>query len=62
MYERLEQFEERKIFQRFGLSLTEFLDLPSDVCMTIMEIAGRKLKQEGSVMSSALDQINKMGG
>lgn len=57
LYERIEQFEERKIHQRFGLSLTEFFELPRDVCRKIMEVAGERIKEESKVAGQAAEQI-----
>lgn len=62
LYERIEQFEERKIYQRFGLTLKDFLDLPSDVCMKVMEVAGKRLKDEGTIAASVMTQLNNLEG
>lgn len=60
LYERIEQFEERKIYQRFGISLVEFLELPSDVCLKIMEIAGKRLTEEGTMTASVMNQLSSL--
>lgn len=61
LYERIEQFEERKIYQRFGVSLAEFLELPRDVCSHLMEVAGKRIKEESTVAAAAAEQMKALG-
>lgn len=62
LYERIEQYEEREVWQRFGLSLSDFLELPSDVCRCVMEIAGKRLKEKAKVTSDIKQQLEKTAG
>ncbi|EKD22698.1 MAG: hypothetical protein ACD_84C00005G0006, partial [uncultured bacterium] len=58
LYERLEQFADYQVPKYFGMSLNEFLELPTDVCSRILSIAGKKQKIEGTIASNALDQLS----
>ena len=49
LYERIQQFEDRQVYKRFGLSLTEFLELPRDVCIKILDVSTKKQKDENNV-------------
>jgi hypothetical protein len=62
LYERIEQFEEREIYQRFGLSLTAFMTLPSDICKKVMEIAGKRLKQKADMTSTVKNDLDRLTG
>lgn len=59
LYERLEQFADLCITKHFGLSLTEFLELPTDVCSEIMRIAAKRQKLENTVASDMLDKLER---
>ena len=52
--ERIEQFADRQVSKFFGMSLTEFLQYPTELCMRILEICGRKQKYENTVAGNAL--------
>lgn len=62
LYERIEQFKERNVYQTFGLSLAEFLDLPRDVCIKILDTCGKKQKTEHQIvdeLQQSLDNSRK---
>ena len=61
LYERIELFKERQIYQIFGLSLTEFLDLPRDICTKILESCGKKQNEEGKVVDDISRHLNNIG-
>ena len=61
LYERIELFKERQIYQIFGLSLTEFLDLPRDICTKILESCGKKQNEEGKVVDDVSRRLNNIG-
>lgn len=61
LYERIELFKERQIYQIFGLSLTEFLDLPRDICTKILESCGKKQNEEGKVVDDITRRLNTIG-
>lgn len=57
LYERIELFAERGVTKHFGLSLSEFLELPTDVCDRILEISNKRQAIEGSVAGNMLAQL-----
>lgn len=57
--ERIEQFADKEVTKHFGLSLIEFLDLPTDVCFKILEVAAKRQKVEGSTAASLLNQLDQ---
>lgn len=61
LYERIELFKERQIYQIFGLSLTEFLELPRDICTKILESCGKKQNEEGKVVDDITRRLNNIG-
>lgn len=61
LHERIEQFHERNVYQAFGLNLTEFLELPRDVCIKILDICGKKQSREDRVAQDLQQQFNKLG-
>lgn len=58
LYDAIRKFGKRNIAKTFGLSLTEFLDLPRDICEhiynTALEIEGEK----GNSLEDVLDNLN----
>lgn len=62
MDERLSQFADKQVVKFFGLSLTEFLNLPSDTCLKILEICGKKQNEENVIAGNALNNIDKIAG
>jgi hypothetical protein len=62
LYERIEQFAERKVIKYFGLSLAEFMELPSDVSSEILRISGKLLQEETKVGADALNQLQNANG
>ena len=57
LHERIEQFKDRNVYQIFGLSLTEFLDLPRDVCTKILEVCGKRQTQEDRIARDIQSQL-----
>lgn len=62
LYERIQQFRRRKIAQWFGISLPEFLELPSDICRTMMEEAGIAIEEEAKITTQLANQISSAAG
>lgn len=58
LYERIEQFRERNVYQTFGLSLTEFLDLPRDICIKILESCSKKQATEHNVVDTLQQSLD----
>lgn len=61
LYERVEQFAELKIHKFFGISFKEFMELPTDVCTKILEVANKHLKLETTVADGIAAQLGKTG-
>ncbi len=61
LYERIEQFKERQVYQTFGLNLTEFLDLPRDVCVHILDLCGKKQAAEGKITDDLARRFQQVG-
>ena len=59
LYERLDQFADLQVGKFFNISLTEFLELPSDVCTHLLEKSASMQKTEGTLAGNMLDQLNK---
>lgn len=57
LYERMALFEERQVFKRWGISLTEFFELPSDMCSYILEICAIRQTTEGGIVQNALRDL-----
>jgi len=57
LYERIEMFAEFQVTKFFGLSLADYMELPTDVCSKILEISAKRQKVEGSVTNSMLSQL-----
>ncbi len=60
-YERIEQFKERQVYHTFGLSLIEFLDLPRDICIKILDICGKKQTSEGKITDDLQRRFDSLG-
>ena len=57
LYGRIDQFATLQVGKFFNMSLTEFLDMPSDVCTHILEVSSQMQKTEGNVASDMLDKL-----
>lgn len=59
LYERLSQYTIYGIQKHFGLSVTEFLDLPSDIVLYLLELGSKEQKKEGAIAEDLLTQFRK---
>lgn len=57
LYERIDLFLNRDVSKHSGLSLVEFLELPSDLCSYLLEVATKRQKLEGTVASTMLRDL-----
>ena len=57
LHERIEQFRERNVYQIFGLSLIEFLDLPRDVVIKILDVCSKRQTQEDKIARDLQSQM-----
>lgn len=61
LYERIEQFGEKEVFQFYGLNLVQFLDLPRDIGMKILETCEKLKAKKGREAEAALAQFGGKG-
>lgn len=59
LYEQINRFADLKIFKYFGISLTEYLDLPTYVCTELNRICTRRIREEGNIASDVLADLEK---
>lgn len=62
LFERIERFEERQIYQKFGLSLTEFFSLPREVTTFIEELAIKRQKENNLLGEEKLREMRQLAG
>lgn len=63
LYERIKDFGRNEVYKHYGINLKDFLDLPTDVCMTILESTAELRNQTGKMAGDVLDKLEKeMGG
>jgi hypothetical protein len=62
LYERIRQYGEREIKKYFHLSITEFLDLPTDLVTFCLEDALRQQAQGSRTASDIEEEVRKMTG
>lgn len=62
LFERIERFEERQIYQKFGLNLIEFLSLPREVCEFIEHLAIKRQKENNAVGEESLREMRRLAG
>lgn len=57
LYESMEMFAELRITKHFGLSYTEYLELPTDYCRELRRIAAKMERTEGRVAQDIMNQL-----
>jgi len=57
--ERIREFGKREVFKHTGVSLTEFMEFPPDVCQMIFETAAEMAKDTGKMAQEVLDEMGK---
>ena len=60
LHERIEQFKERQVFQIFGIGLIEFLNLPRDYCIKILEVCGKSQMREGKIAQDLQNRYDNL--
>jgi hypothetical protein len=60
LYGRIEQFAEFGVAKHFGLSFSEFLDLPPYVAGRILEVSSARTKLEGVVASGVAKSMEEV--
>lgn len=61
LHERIRAFGLKNVTKYFGCSLNEFFDLPTDICMMMMETCEELKKMEHQAASAAEAAINNLG-
>lgn len=56
---RIEEFSKYNIVKYFGLSFTEFIDLPSFVCEMLIEEAREKKKEQDTHIKELQDELEE---
>ena len=57
LYERIEQYQIKQVSKHFGISLTEFLNFPRDICLKILELSSKQVNAEGAMAENILNRI-----
>lgn len=59
LHERIQQYMALGVNKHFGLSLTEFLDLPPDIVSYILELSANRQKTEGTMTQDLLNGLDR---
>lgn len=59
LYSTIEAFKNKGIKDLFGLNLVEFLNLPSEYCTLLLEIANKEGNKNQSILDNLNNTINK---
>lgn len=62
LFERIERFEERQIYQKFGLNLIDFLSLPREVVEFVEELAIKRQRENNKVGEEGLREMRRLAG
>lgn len=57
LYERIEQFGEKQVPKWYGLSLKDFLSLPTDICIKILQECEKLRNKESTDTSNLISQL-----
>lgn len=60
LYERIRQFRIRNVPKHFGLSLVDFMSLPTDIAEFVLEEAGVATNEESTVAQNLSDQFKNL--
>ena len=52
LYEAIETYHNKGIKELFGLSIKEYLDLPNEICIKLMEVANKNTQKNNTILSS----------
>lgn len=59
LYERVRHFKEKQIGKYFNMSFDKFIELPTDLCLYMMDQATQWMKKD---VKAAADVFNDLGG
>jgi hypothetical protein len=57
LYDAIRKFGKRNIAKTFGLSITEFLELPRDICDHLFNVALEVAKEKNDGMENVIDEL-----
>lgn len=57
--EVIKVFADNKVYQYYGLNLTEFLELPHEICTMILKDCDERQKKESTVANKMMTDLNK---
>lgn len=60
LYQRIRIFKDRKVYALMGLNLTEFLELPRDLCDFILSECGKHQDREATATDEVLKDLNRV--
>ena len=60
LFERIDEFEERQIGERFKMSLIEFLSLPREWCDYLSRQAVKRQKENNEVQMASLRKLDEL--
>lgn len=58
LYDRIRIYRDRKVYNTFGLSLTEFLNYPPDICEHILLLCLEQQEQDNKAQQDVLEDLN----
>lgn len=58
LYELIKLYADRKINTHYGLSITEYLELPHDICQMIMKDCTDRMQKEINTTADVLAGLN----
>jgi hypothetical protein len=59
LYQRIRVFKDRKVYALMGLNLTEFLELPRDLCDFILSECSKHQDRESTATEEVLLDLNR---
>lgn len=60
LYEAIDTYQKNGIKEIFGLSLNEYLDLPTEICIKLLETASQEYSKKSSVINGLENDLKKM--
>lgn len=60
LYEAIDTYQRNGIKEIFGLSLKEYLDLPTEICIKLLESASNEFSKKSNVISGLEADMKKL--
>jgi hypothetical protein len=60
LYEAIDMYQKNGIKEIFGLSLTEYFDLPTEICIKLLESASSEYSKKSSVINGLENDLKNM--